>query len=113
SLWPLPKLTKALADIRRSSFEAALEQANSVVSGPRVDKPSLAQAWFIQAIAYAHSQRMSEARAALAKGAEIIDDPHIDFVDEFGGGWGLWTIAELLQCEAEAIVQPETNLGPM
>ena len=45
----------------------------------------------------------------VAKGAELIDEPHIDIVDEFGGGWGLWTIAELLQSEAQASTQPQVQ----
>jgi Flp pilus assembly protein TadD len=113
---PKAHLAKSLADYRRGQFKSANEWAQRVTSDSSAAKQRAAQAWILQAMACARLKQMEEARAALAKGDELLNQPHVDFIagDGPGGGYGEWTVADLLRREAAELPEliPSTKHSP-
>ncbi len=110
---PGVELAVALAEYRRGSFNLARDFASRVID-PECDcipDWSDAQSWFIQAMAHSRLQQTEAAQAAFARGEALVNEPHVDFVNAYGGGWGQWIAAELLRREAKELIST-TAAGP-
>jgi tetratricopeptide (TPR) repeat protein len=98
---------KGLAEYRLGQFESAIDWVRksigqpTMVTGPRPDAP----AYLILAMAQHQLKRPDEARAALAKGADIVNTKLLKLenatLDE---NWLDWLIAHILLREAQALI---------
>jgi eukaryotic-like serine/threonine-protein kinase len=96
-------LVKALAELRRKRYESAVDWANHAIAGENLEAACKANAWFIQAAAFANLQQRESAQAALAKGDELAEQTRSTTVlmDE---GSQDWFIQKYLRPEAARLI---------
>ena len=100
-------LAKALAECRRGHFDSANQWASRVSAGGVVKRYEV-RAWLIQVLAQGRLGGFDEARTALSKAEELLNQPQVDLTSfEYGGGLGDWAIAGILHREAKALVETE------
>ena len=105
-------LAKALAEYRRGHFDSANQWASRVSAGG-VAKRYEVRAWLIQVLAQGRLGRFDEARTALSKAEELLNQPHVDFASvEYGGSLGDWTVAGILYREAKTLLETDTKSEP-
>jgi len=102
------QFVKGLAEYRAGHFASAVDWMDkcigqpTMVSGPRPDGP----AYLVQTMALRQLKRSEEARAALAKGTDIVNTKFLKLenaaLDE---NWVDWLIAHILLREAQALIQ--------
>jgi eukaryotic-like serine/threonine-protein kinase len=102
------KFIRGLADYRAGQFQRAVDWVSqsigqpTMVTGPRPDAP----AYLVLAMAQHQLQRPEEARAALAKGADIVNTNLLKrenrALDE---NWVDWLIGHILLSEAQAMIE--------
>jgi serine/threonine protein kinase len=103
------EMIKGLAEYRLGQFEGAIDWVSksigqpTMVTGPRPDAP----AYLVRAMAQHRLARPNEARAALAKGADIVNARLLKVeknvaLDE---NWVDWLIAHILLREAQALIE--------
>jgi hypothetical protein len=103
------EMIKGLAEYRAGQFEGAIDWVGksigqpTMVTGPRPDAP----AFLVLAMAQHRLGRPDEARAALAKGADIVNTKLLKVeknaaLDE---NWTDWLIAHILLREAQALIE--------
>jgi tetratricopeptide (TPR) repeat protein len=98
-------LLRAQTDYRRGNFVVASNLANRIVSrqdNDRIQRKS--HAWFIRALACAQLHEMESARAAFAKGDELVSQPNRDLHDDSLGRWPDSALAELLRDQAAELL---------
>ena len=103
------QFVKGLAEYRAGHFASAVDWVDkcigqpTMVSGPRPDGP----AYLVQAMAQHKLKRSDEARAALAKAADIVNAKLLKVQDTaLDENWIDWLIAEILLREAQALIDP-------
>jgi serine/threonine protein kinase/tetratricopeptide (TPR) repeat protein len=102
------QLVKGLAEYRAGQFASAIDWVSKSIGqptlfrGPRPD----AAAYLVMAMAQHQLQRPDEARATLAKGADIVDTKLLKrqnaTLDE---NWLDWLVADILLREARALIE--------
>lgn len=103
-LVPWMQLVKALADLRRGRFSSASEWSARCLANASSIPPCEAGARFIQSMAFARLNQMDAARNAIEVG-KILTASAADYTSgNFEGYWVVWTIAELLESEAEGLL---------
>ncbi len=96
---------KALAEFRLGNFARAVEWANKARDTPFED--ARAMACCVLALAHARLQEMTEARAALAAAAEIVDKQlSRRETDDWDRSWQGWIFARELMDQARAMIDP-------
>ena len=103
------QFVKGLAEYRAGHYASAVDWVDkcigqpTMVSGPRPDGP----AYLVQAMAQHKLKRSDEARAALAKAADIVNAKLLKVQDTaLDENWIDWLIAEILLREAQALIDP-------
>jgi serine/threonine protein kinase len=81
-LGPKRRLAIALAEYRIGRFGAAVASATNAITA-NTRPPDAAQAYFIQALAFGRTQQMESARAAFAKGDELVNRLGRDMSGDF------------------------------
>jgi WD40 repeat protein len=105
------EFAKGLADYRQGHFASAVDRMQKTLAEPGVDYRD-AQAYLVLAMAQHQSGKLAEARAALDKGAQIIETrlPRLESGD-IGDNWTDWIIAHALLKEAQGLIQGEKSHG--
>jgi Flp pilus assembly protein TadD len=103
--------TKSLGEYRQGRFANAIEWAKKSLARPAMDRRD-AQTWLVLAMAYQQLKQSEEARAALAKGEEIIKTklPKLDSGD-LGVSWVDCVISEIFLDEARALIESSPQAG--
>jgi WD40 repeat protein len=120
--YSLLQFTKGLAEYRQGRFASAVEWEQKALAAGTADFPQApawlatamardAQAWTVLAMAYWQLKQPDEARAALAKGDEIIDSklPQLESGD-IGADWWNWIINHALMKEAKELIEGQTSI---
>ncbi len=97
------EFSKGLAEYRLGHFASAIDWMQKVLMHQGVDFRD-AQAWLVLGLAQQRSGKLAEARAALAKGNQIIKT-NLRESGEMGGDWADWIIAHALLREARQTIQ--------
>lgn len=105
------EFAKGLADYRQGHFASAVDWMQKTLAEPGVDYRD-AQAYLVLAMAQHQSGKLAESRAALDKGAQIIETklPRLESGD-IGDSWTDWIIAHALLKEAQGLIQEEKSHG--
>ena len=107
---PFFQCCKALAEYRQGHFATAIEWAQQSLAGaPFIS--AQAQAYPVLAMAHFQLKQNDEAKAALAKGAELLQNklPKRNG-DDLGKDWQGWIFAQVLMGEATALIAPSTQI---
>ena len=103
---------KALTQYRLGRFESAIDWARKSFDGPQ-DIYAQIEAYPILAMAYARLNQDDEAKAALAKGTELLRrDLPPRGSDDLGKDWQGWVFGHALMDEAASLIRPEQNKPP-
>jgi serine/threonine-protein kinase len=100
------QFAKGLAEYRQGHFVGAIEWTQKALAKTGQVPSFDVQACTVLAMAQCQSKRMDQARATLAKGAEIAETklPKLDSGD-LGDDWKDWIVAHALLSEAKALIE--------
>jgi len=112
---PYFQCCKALVEYRQGHFASAIEWAQKSLDGPQFIYAQ-AEAYPVLAMAHHRLKQHDQAKAALAKGTELVQSklPPMGSGD-LGIDWQGWIFAQALMHEAASLIQPaaaaESNRG--
>ena len=97
---------KGLAEYRNGHPAGAVDRMRKVLAGQEENPRLWAESYMVLAMAQRQLGQNNDARAAFAKGAEIIQAnmPALEGVD-LTGAWNDWLVAHALRREAESLIQ--------
>jgi WD40 repeat protein/serine/threonine protein kinase/class 3 adenylate cyclase/tetratricopeptide (TPR) repeat protein len=109
---PFFQFAKGLTEYRRGRFDSATVLAQKVLASPAYPFRD-AEACLLLAMAQQKLNHPDEARAALARGADIIETklPKLESGD-LGEDWGDWIISHALMHEAKALIEKPPGALP-
>jgi len=99
------EVSKALAENRQGHFDSVTPLIEHVLATSEADLAFKAQACFIQASGFAHLKQLDSARAALARGNELVARPRGNIPANFANSWREWAIADFFCDEAKALIK--------
>ncbi|EEF63001.1 serine/threonine-protein kinase [Pedosphaera parvula] len=108
---PFFQCSKALAEYRQGHFANAIECAQKSLKGPEY-LYAQAEAYPVLAMAHFQVKQNDAAKAALAKGLELMQDqlPKRG-CDDLGDDWQGWIFSQVLMNEATSLINPEPASG--
>ncbi len=101
-LVPWTQFVKALAELRRSHLETAMDWCSQCLNNSSAIPPCRAGVYFVQAITAARLNHAADARKSIAAGKRLMAARADSELGNYWGYWPDWAIADLLRHEAEA-----------
>jgi hypothetical protein len=105
--WGLPyfQFSKGLAEYRQNRFASATNWVGMALTNGEVNSSVGMEAYMVLAMSQNQLGQSAQARASLAKGAEIEQKlPKLESGD-LGAGWMDWIVAHALMTEAKALIE--------
>jgi serine/threonine-protein kinase len=104
---PYYQFCKGLAEYRQGRFASATDWMGTVLTNGGSILPLATEAYMVLAMSQYQLQQIEQARASLAKGAEIDQkSPKLESGD-LGDDWMDWIIAHALMSEAKAMIESQ------